>query len=281
MKSINQKIKTAFSRLGQGHATVPNDLTGSFAASEERTSVMRKLSFVAIAAILCAALPLPSFGQPLFGVGVTGGTLGAGIQGAMSVTPYSNIRAGFNDFSYSDTFAKDGITYGGTLQLRSAQVTYDQYFKHMGGFHISPGALIYDGNGGTATANISSGQTFTLGNQTYYSSAASPVTGNGAITFAKAAPMVLVGFGNLVPRGERHFGFGVEAGVVFQGSAKAALNLGGMSCLASPTAGCVDTATDPGVQANLQAEQTKLNNQFAPYKYYPVVAMGISYRFGK
>lgn len=229
----------------------------------------------------CAALPLPSFGQTLFGAGVTAGTLGAGIQGAMSVTPYSNIRGGFNDFSYSDSLNKDGINYGGTLKLRSAQVTYDQYFKHMGGFHISPGALIYDANAGSASANIPAGQSFTLGNQTYYSSSASPVTGTGTITSAKAAPMVLFGFGNLVPRGERHWGVSLEAGVVFQGSAKTALSLGGMSCLVSPTAGCVNTATDPNVQANLMSEQTKLNTELAPYKYYPVVALGVSYRFGK
>jgi hypothetical protein len=240
-----------------------------------------KFTFVPISLIFIAALPLPSYGQTLFGVGLTAGSLGAGIQGAVSVTKYSNIRGGFNDFSYSDSFTKDGINYNGTLKLRSAQVTYDQYFKHLGGFHISPGALIYDANAGNATANIPAGQTFTLGSQTYYSSAASPVNGAGAVTVAKAAPMVLLGFGNLLPRSQRHFGVSFEAGVVFQGSAKAALSLGGTSCLVNATTGCVNTATDPNVQANLQSEQTKLNNDLAPFKYYPVVELGISYKFGK
>jgi hypothetical protein len=229
-------------------------------------------------------LPSLSFGQPLFGVGLTAGSLGAGIQGAVSVTKLSNIRGGFNDFSYSDTFTKDGITYGGTLNLRSVQLTYDQYIPHMGGFHISPGALIYNGNAGTASASVPAGQTFSLGATTYYSgeiSATSPVTGTGTIGFNKAAPMVLIGFGNLLPRSSRHFGVSIEAGVVFQGSANAKLNLAGSACTVSAYAGCLNAATDPTVQANVQSEETKLNNDLNPFKYYPVISLGFSYKISR
>lgn len=226
-----------------------------------------------------ALLPAPSAGQTLFGLGLTASTLGAGIQGAVSVTGISNIRAGFNAFDYSDSFTKDGVNYNGTLKLRSAQVTYDQYFHGLGGFHISPGVLIYDDNSGNGNASIPAGQTFTLGGVTYYSSAANPVTGTGAVTVRKASPMLLFGFGNLLPRSQRHFGVSFEAGVVFQGSPNARLNLAGSSCLVSASTGCVNTATDPGVQANVQAEQTKINNDLNPFKYYPVVALGFSYKF--
>jgi len=234
--------------------------------------------------MLCTMLfPMASFGQVLYGVGLTAGTLGAGIQGAVSVTKLSNVRVGFNAFSYSDTFNKDGITYSGTLKLRSAQVTWDQYIPHLGGFHISPGALIYDGNAGTANANISGGQSFSLGSQTYYSGNTNPVTGTGAISFNKAAPMILFGFGNLLPRSQRHFGISLEAGVVFQGSPNAKLNLNGTACLnaAQTAATCLNAATDPTVQANVTSENTKLNNDLNPFKYYPVISLGFSYKFNK
>jgi len=223
-------------------------------------------------------VPAVSYGQTEFGIGLAASSLGAGIQAAVSATKYSNVRAGFNAFSYSDTFTKDGINYSGTLKLRSAQITYDQYFHGLGGFHISPGVLLYNGNSGNATANIPGGQSFTLGNTTYYSGAANPVNGTGAITSSKAAPMLLSGFGNLLPRSSRHFGINFEVGVVFQGSPNAKLNLAGTSCI-TPATGCVNTATDPGVQSNVQAEQTKINNDLNPFKYYPVVSLGFSYKF--
>ena len=233
---------------------------------------------VSLSVATCALwIPALAHAQGSFGVGVTAGTLGVGIQGAVSVTKLSNIRGGFNAFSYSDTFNKDGVTYNGTLKLRSAQVTWDQSLPHMGGFHISPGALLYNGNAGNATASVPSGQTFSLGSTTYYSGAGNPINGTGTIGFNKAAPMVLLGFGNLLPRSSRHFGMSLEAGVVFEGSPNAKLNLAGTAC-ATATTGCVNAATDPAVQANVQSEQTKLNNDLNPLKYYPVISLGISYK---
>jgi hypothetical protein len=96
------------------------------------------------------------------------------------VTRRSNVRFGVNYFKYSGSTSKDNITYNGTLRLESAEVLYDQYIG--GGFHISPGVMVYDGNQGTANASVSAGQTFSLNGVTYYSSNASPVTGTGTIT---------------------------------------------------------------------------------------------------
>jgi hypothetical protein len=156
------------------------------------------------------------------------------------------------------------------------QVTYDQVF---GAFHISPGLLVYNGNSGTAVATVPGGQSFTLGSATYYSSASNPVNGNGFLTVNKAAPMILFGFGNLLPRSSRHFGINVEAGVVFEGAAKVKLNLGGTTCLINPRTACVNTALDSTVQSSVVTEQSKLNNDLGPFKYYPVVSIGFSYKF--
>lgn len=213
---------------------------------------------------------------PRFGVGVSASTLGFGIQAATAVTSKSNVRAGFNIFDYDHTFNKDGVRYDGQLKLRSVQITWDQYF---GALHISPGVLVYNGNSGNATATVPGGQSFSLGGNTFYSSVANPVNGSGTLSVNKAAPMILVGFGNLLPRSQRHFGINVEAGVVFEGSAKVRLNLGGTTCLTSAQTVCVNTATDPLVQSSVVAEQSKLNNDVGPFKYFPVVSVGFSYKF--
>ena len=227
---------------------------------------------------LIAALPAFLMAQPHVGVGVSAGTLGIGPQAAVSILKLSNIRGGANFFSYDDDFTKDGVHYNGSLKLRSFQLTWDQYFPHLGGLHISPGALLYDGNTGHATAQVPGGSSFTLGTTTYYSGNTNPVAGSGDITFNKAAPMILLGFGNLVPRSNRHFGVNLDLGVVFQGSPNAKLNLAGTACLNPAQTSCLN-ASDFTVQENVLAEQNKINNDLNPFRYYPIVSFSFSYKF--
>src|SRR5206468_13060006 len=59
-------------------------------------------------------------------------------------------------------------------------------------FHLSPGLLIYNGNGATATASVPGGSTFTLGGVTYTSDPSNPITGSGKVDFMKAAPTAMV-----------------------------------------------------------------------------------------
>src|SRR6185295_3497319 len=124
------------------------------------------------------------------------------------------------------------------------------------------------------------GSTLTLGNITYQSSTASPLTGTLDVKVRQAAPEILFGFGNLVP-GNRHFTINSDFGVVFQGSPNSTLALKGLACLPPNSSGptCVDAATNPIVVANTKAQQEKLNSDLAVYKYYPVFSLGIGYRF--
>jgi len=207
-------------------------------------------------------------------VGVS--TLGAGIQAATAVTQHSNVRVGFNYFKYSASFDKDGVAYNGTLKLQSAELLYDQYIG--GGFHVSPGVVLYDGNQGTATASVPGGQSFTLGGVTYYSDSANPVSGTGTIAAKKAAPEILMGFGNLLPRSSRHFTANFEFGAIFQGSPNAKLNLNGGTC-DTPGKSCQSISSNPTIQGNIQSEQTKINNALKVFKYYPVVRLSLGYKF--
>ena len=209
------------------------------------------------------------------GVGVRLSTLGAGVEAAVSLTNRLNLRGGFNIFQYSRGFSHDGVAYKGQLDLRSGEAHLDCYPLGYA-FHLSPGLLIYNGNGASATASVPGGSTFTLGGVTYTSDPTNPITGTGKVDFMKVAPTAMVGFGNLVPP-TRHFTFNVEIGAVFQGSARTKLNLAGNAC---PNGfNCVNAATDPTVQANIRAEQAKINNKLSPFRYYPAIAFGFAYRF--
>jgi hypothetical protein len=216
-------------------------------------------------------------GRPNFAVGVKVSSLGIGGEFGVSMTRFLDFRAGFNAFNFSHTFKNNGIDYDGTLQLRSAQALVDiKPFSDW--FHISPGVLFYNGNQITAKTTVPAGQVFDLGDVSFKSNPANPIGGTGKLTVPKAAPMVLFGFGTLVPH-KHHFTFYNDIGVVFQGSPKTTLNLTGSACDAVTGLGCVNAATDPTVQAQVLAEQTKINKDTTIVKFYPVFALGFGFRW--
>jgi len=214
------------------------------------------------------------------GVGVKVGTLGAGGEVAVRVLRSANVRFGFSGLSFGYNFSHDGINYGAKLRMEGAQATFDYFLFH--GFRISPGALLYNGTKITGTVSVPAGSTFTLNNVTYASSAATPVTGSVGVTFRKAAPVLLFGLGNLVPRGRRHWSISSDFGVAFSGSPSAALNLAGLVCAPPNTPGpppCEDVASNATVQADVKAEQSKLNSHLSFFKIYPVLSIGFGYSF--
>jgi len=217
------------------------------------------------------------FGRPSVAIAFKSSSLGLGVESGVSLTRFLDVRGGFDAFSYSPTFTNNGIRYDGTLRFRSAQALVDiKPFSDW--FHISPGMMIYNGNQITAKASVPGGQTFSLGGASFLSNPTNPINGNGLMTFKKAAPMVLFGFGTLVPH-KRHFTFYNDIGVVFQGEPKTVLNLAGSACDPVTGLACVNAATDPTVQSQVQAQQTKINNDTKIAKYYPVFALGFGFRF--
>jgi hypothetical protein len=212
---------------------------------------------------------------PRFGVALAAGTLGAGIEFATGIARHTNFRAGFNYFTWtlSGTDSNNGLSYSGTLRLASGEVLVDQNLA--GPFHISGGALLYDGFQGTGSVHVPGGQTLTLNNVTYVSAGSDPVIGTGAITVRKVAPEVLFGLGNLLPRGQRHFAVNLDIGAAFQGSPNIALNLTGSTCLAQT---CTTIGSNPSVQANITAEQGKISNTLKPFQFYPVIRLTFGYK---
>jgi hypothetical protein len=204
-------------------------------------------------------------------------TLGIGFEAATAVTQRSNVRGGFNFLNYNRSLNRDGIRYEGELKLRSVHLTYDQYI--VSGLHVSPGLLVHNGNRAVGNASVLPGQSFFIGDGRYFSGQTNPIHGSATIKVRKVSPMVLLGFGNLLPRSSRHFGINFDFGVVFQGSPDAKLNLAGTACAISPITACLDAATEPTVQSNIRREQDQANDDLQPFKYYPVISLGFSWKF--
>ena len=221
--------------------------------------------------------PLNPEGPRRIGVGAKISLLGIGGEAAVYLTKRINVRGGFNFFNYSDTFGKDGINYGAQLAFRSGEAHLD-LFPFAGSFHVSPGLLFYNDNHVGATVTVGANQAFTLGGVSYTSSAANPVTGTAKLGFNKVAPSVLIGFGNLIPRNRRRFSLSTEVGVAYTGSPKTSLALQGTACT-NPVAICVNAATDPTVQSNVQSELAKVNHDVSFIKIYPLASVGFAVNF--
>lgn len=214
---------------------------------------------------------------PRFGVGVKMSMLGIGIEAATALARKINLRGGYNFFTYNRSFNNSGITYTGGLNFHSVEGHLD-FFPFGGSFHLSPGFLIPMGDQIKASATVPGGKTFTLGGTTYESDPTNPIKGNGKIDFNSSAT-ALVGFGNLLPRKRsKHFSISFEAGAAFQGSPNTGLSLTGNACNTSGT-NCVNAATDPTVQSNIQAQEKKINKDLAPFKIYPLISFGFGIKF--
>ena len=212
-----------------------------------------------------------------FAIGVKVGTLGPGVEVATPLSRTLNLRAGANYFSYADTFTSDGINYNATLRLLSGEASLD-WFPWAKGFHISGGAVVYNGNQLTGTSDVPGGHTFTLNSVTYDSDPADPVTGTGSLLFNKAAPKVTIGWGNMLPRSGRHISVPFELGFAYVGDPKVALDLTGSVC-DSTGANCRTITSDPTVQANVTAQQQKLQNDANPARFYPILSLGLAWAF--
>jgi hypothetical protein len=232
----------------------------------------------------CAVLPQGSAAQSesttpfsAAAVGIKMSLLGAGFEVATPVTRRANLRGGFNAFSYDHSFDRDGVNYAGQLSFRSAELHYD-WFPFAGRFHLSPGALIYNGNQVTANGAVTAGKTFTLNDTTYISDPANPVTGTGNGEFLKAGPMLTVGWGNLLSHRHRHFSVPFEFGAIYTGSPRISLNMAGSACDSSGM-NCQLIASDPSIQSNVQAEKNKIQKDIAAFRFYPVLSLGFGMKF--
>ncbi len=198
------------------------------------------------------------------------------------MSPKVAVRGGFNFLSYSHTFDQDGTNYDASLKLQSLEVALDLMIA--GGFRFSPGLLLYNNNHLDATLAVPPSTTFSLGGVNYISQAGTPIGGTGLLDFKRVAPVLGIGFGSMVPQGDRHFTAQFDLGVVFQGTANVALALTGNGCLVLPNGtpvGCAPVNSLPGVAANIASEQSKVaDNDFVKLlKMYPVLSIGFGWKF--
>ncbi|NYF89279.1 hypothetical protein RBB79_06990 [Tunturiibacter empetritectus] len=207
--------------------------------------------------------------------GIKANTLGASAELATPLFRSFNLRSGINFLAFAYPFGIDGVNYDANLHFRSSQSTLDWFpFGHS--FHISPG-ILYSKNTVSSTARVPAGQNFSLGDPDFVHSVVDPVHGNMSLAYPRnLSPLLLVGFGNILPRTSRRLSVPLEFGAAYTGAATINVNLTGTACTND---GCTSFASNSEAQASLTQEIKKINEDLKKVPIYPILSLGVAYHF--
>lgn len=222
-----------------------------------------------LTALLLIFLAVP--GGAEVALGAKAGTSGLGAELTIGLSPQVNVRLGVNGYNYTDENREvSDIFYDAEANLRTATALLDW---HPGGrgFRLTAGAVYNDTSVEGHSLPPASG---------FYDIGGVPVPANLVGTldaeadFDPIVPYAGLGWGNAVA-GNKKVGFFVDLGVVFQGKANVTLtpNIPANSPI-NTTPGARDV-----LDVLLRREEQDLEDEVADYDLYPVVAIGVSYRF--
>ena len=268
-------------------------MKGKTVRKEKQISLCGNVVRTALLA-LAAAVASPALAEEANGwrVGAHGGTAGVGASAAWDFHDKLAVRAIANRFNYDRKETVSGKRYKGKLELANFGLLLD-WHPFDNGFRVSGGAIL-NRNEINARANADD---FKIGNTDY---------GQGNldanVDFRNFAPYLGVGYDG--GRGKKGFSFFAEAGAMFQGKARltgkgsvmgaARTALAGKQCnftisrsgqanitggTGTTTTECTTVAGGVNLAEDIQREHEKLNDKLKNFKVYPVVALGVIYRF--
>jgi hypothetical protein len=202
---------------------------------------------------LVAASLAAQAGEVYVGAGTTGIVVGVGGQ----VGPRAGVRLEGNFLDYSRTVSTSNVDYDGKLKSSAGSLLVDFFPVSGGCFRITAGAVVGDGK--VTAVGRPRNNTLNINGQVVNATGESI---NFTVKQPSVQPYLGIGVGHALKTG---FGFFADLGATY----------------GKPR---VDFSATPGLvaaagQANIDAERQDVQNKADNYKFYPVVKLGISYRF--
>ena len=228
---------------------------------------MKKYALCGVAAIaVLVSAHLASaqdmFSPDRFALGVGVGTNGGLIEGSYKLTPQFVLRGQGAFIDFDDGFKSSDVKYSGRL-----------HFNTGGGFvdwhpWSNPWLFSAGGVGGERKVDLKATPAITgtikINGQQFPITEVGEV--DGTADFGSPAPFVGLGWDNTFYSAHK-IAFRAVAGVIFGDDPKVNLHAVG------------PFAEDATVISDVQAEQASLENDVHDYRYYPVVQLGVNYRF--
>jgi hypothetical protein len=197
------------------------------------------------------------------------GTPGYGVELDLGLTQKLSARIGYSFLNYDHTVEDTDVTYDGELKISNLSGLVDWYAFN-GGFHLSAGVM----GGGlkvNAVGTPAAGGTYTINGTTYSSSEVGSI--GGQIKFGNSlAPYVGLGWGNPVDKAGR-LTFLFDVGAIYGGTPS--VNLIATCGAAAPEGSAACTQ----LQQDLLGEKQELEDSVSVVKWYPVLNIGLAYRF--
>ncbi|MGU7768846.1 hypothetical protein ACV229_01505 [Burkholderia sp. MR1-5-21] len=192
-----------------------------------------------------------------------GGTQGAGIGAAVSFNSVLGAHADFNAIDFSHDFSFGGNRYKDDVKLRQGGLYADVFPWHGSGFRVTAG-LRFNDDEITGVSEPTNG-TYSFGGHKF------PATPSMYATAQARYPTVMPYFG--IGYGHRPaskgFGFIADLGVAY----------GIPDCSYTLSPALAAKAGPVKSQILIESGLDQLRNTMSRYRWYPVLQIGISYRF--
>lgn len=217
---------------------------------------MKKVLLVSLTAILAAAVGAEAGGAA---AGLKVGTLGIGADVTVGLHKRFNLRVSGNylNFEYDDTI--DDLDYSLDVDYKTGIALLDIH-PFANAFRISAGG-VYSQNTVGLTGTPSEPEE--IGDHTYSPEEIGDLKGD--LSFDDFAPYVGIGFGHAVGE-DQSVSFIFDLGVIYQ-SYEVELRATG------------PISQHPQFQQDLQREEDDIQEDLDGYKVYPVLAVGIAFKF--
>jgi hypothetical protein len=201
----------------------------------------------------------------LYNIGLTAGTLGAGINVATPINKNFQVRFNVNGAKYNTSGKQEDIDYDVDLKFANAGIMVDYFPFESVGFHLTGGAY-YNANKIDGTARPTSTKPITINDVDYTIDQLGEL--DAKLDFDKFAPYVGLGWGN--DSRSEGFSFSLDLGVL----------VGRTNVSLTPVYGPAATpAIIAQIDSDVAEEQKKLDDDLDKLKVYPVIMVGITYTF--
>lgn len=191
------------------------------------------------------------------GIGTAGGTL----EGQVRLSDNFQLRGGVNYLKFDNEVDVDDINYDGDLDFSGLGAFVDVH-PFGGSFFVSGGAYVGDK---TFDFSATSTTAVDIGGVVFTPAEYGRLEGN--TSWDDVAPFLGVGFDNTFT-GSGNWGFSIVGGAALFGSGDVSLqSVGGT------------LSNDPLLTAELDAEIAEIEQEIEDYELYPIVQLGLSYRF--
>lgn len=219
------------------------------------------MSIAALLIILSIAVTPVAADEPEFSVAAKLGTLGLGVDLDLGINKFFHARLGLGALKWGFDTSIDNLKYDFDMSLYTLGLFLD-YHPGGSGFRLTGGVII-NTHDISADTTPNPTDTYTIGDVSYTGAALGDLKAEAQ--YNQFAPYVGVGYGADFGN-TGNWSFHMDLGVMWWGSPNVDLTASNENLV-------------PGLAAELDKEAQKVEDDLKFMQWYPVLAVGVSYRF--